>query len=318
VKLEEIINIIRTAVPDAEINVHRMPPIIVAFGGGANSTAMLVEMHRRGILPDLIMFADTGGERPETYDAVSMVDLWCRQHFGIGVEVVRKTYQGQPETLEDNCLRMNMLPSIAYGFKSCSLKHKVDPQDKFTNNWEPAVTHWETGGKCEKWIGYDAGEERRAKIRDDAKYTYRYPLIEWGIYREDCIRICNDAGLPAVKSSCFFCPSMKKREIVELAAKHPRLAARAVAMEQQAKLTSVVGLGRSFAWGDFLRNEAAQGKLFDDAGTPETPCGCYDGGVDLQENEINEAESISKGNAMWLKQNTAQIDEREQDEECHP
>jgi hypothetical protein len=255
-------------------------PNIVAYGGGANSTAMLVEMRRRNIQPNLIMFADTGGERPETYDAVALTDLWCRRNFGIGIEIVRKTYQGRPETLEENCLRMEALPSIAYGFKTCSQKYKLAPQDLFTNHWEPAVNHWATGGKCAKWIGYDAGEERRAKIRDDAKYTYRYPLIEWAIYRDDCVRICKDAGLPAVKSSCFFCPSMKKREIVELAEKHPDLAARAVSMEEQAKLTTVVGLGRSFAWGDFLRNEAAQGKLFKDAGTPETPCGCYDGGVE--------------------------------------
>jgi hypothetical protein len=252
-----------------------MNPIIVAFGGGANSTAMLVEMHRRGIQPDLVMFADTGGERPETYDAVCMVDAWCRKRFNLGIQVVRKTYQGKPETLEDNCRRMEMLPSIAYGYKSCSLKHKVEPQDKFANRWEPALSHWATGSKCEKWIGYDASEERRAKIRDDAKYVYRYPLIEWGIYREDCVSICRSEGLPSAKSSCFFCPSMKRHEITQLAKYHPDLMRRALSMEARANLTSIAGLGRSFSWAAFLRGEAAQSRLFEDH---EVPCGCYDGG----------------------------------------
>lgn len=41
-------------------------PLVVAYGLGVNSTAMLVEFARRGIRPDLILFADTGGEKPET------------------------------------------------------------------------------------------------------------------------------------------------------------------------------------------------------------------------------------------------------------
>ena len=250
-------------------------PIIVAYGGGANSTAMMVEMHRRGIRPDLIMFADTGGERPETYDAVAMVDLWCRKRFGIGIDVVRKTYQGKPETLEDNCRRMEMLPSIAYGFKSCSLKYKVDPQDKFANHWEPALACWENGGKCKKWIGYDASEERRAKISENSKYAFRYPLIEWGIYRDDCVAICRSEGLPSAKSSCFFCPSMKRHEITNLAKDHPSLIRRALDMEARAKLTSIAGLGRSFSWSAFLKGESEQSRLFADL---EVPCGCYDGG----------------------------------------
>ena len=108
--------------------------LVVAFGGGVNSTAMLVEMHKRGIKPDLILFADTGGERPETYAAVEAVSAWCAAHGMPAIGTVKKTYQGEPETLEANCLRMNMLPSIAYGFKSCSMKFKTDPQDKYCNN----------------------------------------------------------------------------------------------------------------------------------------------------------------------------------------
>ena len=42
-------------------------PLVVAYGLGVDSTAMLVEFAHRGIRPDLILFADTGGEKPETY-----------------------------------------------------------------------------------------------------------------------------------------------------------------------------------------------------------------------------------------------------------
>jgi 3'-phosphoadenosine 5'-phosphosulfate sulfotransferase (PAPS reductase)/FAD synthetase len=42
-------------------------PLVVAYGLGVNSTALLVEFVKQGIRPDLILFADTGGEKPETY-----------------------------------------------------------------------------------------------------------------------------------------------------------------------------------------------------------------------------------------------------------
>ena len=43
---------------------------VVSFGGGVNSSAMLIGMHERGITPDAILFSDTGGEKPETYQHI--------------------------------------------------------------------------------------------------------------------------------------------------------------------------------------------------------------------------------------------------------
>jgi hypothetical protein len=39
-------------------------PLVVAYGLGVDSTALLVEFARRGLRPDLVLFADTGGEKP--------------------------------------------------------------------------------------------------------------------------------------------------------------------------------------------------------------------------------------------------------------
>ena len=43
------------------------PPLVVAYGLGVDSTAMLIGLAHRGIRPDLILFADIGGEKPQTY-----------------------------------------------------------------------------------------------------------------------------------------------------------------------------------------------------------------------------------------------------------
>jgi len=154
--------------------------LVVAYGGGTNSTALLIEMWRRGIVPDLILFADTGGERPETYLYIIMFSSWLVSHGFPPITIVRKVDKdGKVMTLERNCLEQNMLPSLAYGFKTCSLKFKAAPQDKYCNHFEPALREWKSGEKVTKIIGYDADEERRAKIFNDSKYAFWYPLIEW-------------------------------------------------------------------------------------------------------------------------------------------
>lgn len=58
---------------------HKIPgntPIVVAYGGGTNSTALLIAMWLKGIKPAHILFCDTGGEREETYQFISRFDDW--------------------------------------------------------------------------------------------------------------------------------------------------------------------------------------------------------------------------------------------------
>lgn len=251
-----------------------MSLVIASYGGGTNSTAMLIECVRRKVKVDLILFADTGGEKPHTYEYTRRFDEWLRSNEMPGITWVRK--EGNGETLEENCLRCNMLPSIAYGFKGCSHKYKIEPQDKYCNNWAPAKAEWKAGRKVTKLIGFDADEEHRAKIPEDKKYRYEYPLVEWDMGRDECLETISKARLcPPGKSACYFCPSSKPSEIRQLANVYPELIERALTMEANAKLTSVKGLGRTFAWRDLL----AQAEMFDDeySQTPELVCGCYDG-----------------------------------------
>ena len=252
-----------------------MSLVIASYGGGTNSTAMLIECVRRAVQVDLILFADTGGEKPHTYEYTRRFDEWLRYNGMPGITWVKKA--GNGETLEENCFRCHMLPSIAYGYKTCSQKYKIQPQDKFCNNWGPAKSEWKAGRKVLKLIGYDADETNRTQTDyTNDKYDFRYPLVEWDMGRDECLDVIAEAGLcPPGKSACYFCPSSKPTEIRWLAHNHPELAARALAMEANAELTSVKGLGRSFAWSDLL----AQNEMFDDdySHTPELVCGCYDG-----------------------------------------
>ena len=129
-------------------------PHIVAFGGGVDSTAMIIGLIEQRRPIDLILFADTGGERPHTYDHIDNFSKWL---VGKGypeiITVKRVRKDGSLETLEEECHRRVNLPSIAYGFKSCSQKHKIAPQDKYLNSWQPAKDAWSEGlGRRFSWV----------------------------------------------------------------------------------------------------------------------------------------------------------------------
>lgn len=254
---------------------------VVSWGGGVNSTAVLVGMAERHERPALILFADTRGEKPETYAFRETLQNWL--HWANFPPIVTVANGDKAhykyKSLEANCLDKKMLPSLAYGYKTCSQKWKRRPQDEYIRAWAPAIAQWERGGKVTQLIGYDAGEARRAKPFDDPRFELRYPLIEWGWDRDACVAAIQRAKLPVpVKSACFFCPASTKAEILALKANHPALFDRAITMERNASLTSIKGLGRRFSWEEFAKTEAAQGKLFPEA--PEIACGCFDGEED--------------------------------------
>ena len=251
---------------------------IVSYGGGTNSTALLIECVTRSIPVALITFADTGGEKPHTYKYIELFSDWLVKNGMPEITIVQTVDKfGELMTLEGKCNDAGVLPSLAYGFKSCSEKHKIRPQNKFVNNWEPAKAEWKAGRRITKFIGYDAEESHRTKKDySDKKYDLWYPLVDWGMGRQACVDSIAASGLPQPgKSACFFCPSSKPHEIKQLKEVYPELADRALAMEAKADLTSIKGLGRNFAWKDILATDDMFADDFHLA--PELVCGCYDG-----------------------------------------
>ncbi len=249
---------------------------MVSYGGGINSTAMLVECVKRGIQVDLILFADTGGEKPHTYKYIKYFSKWLASHGFPSIHRVQTTdCYGTYITLEQKCYELNQLPSKAYGSPSCSDKFKIRPQNKFVNNWEPARQTWKDGNTITKLIGFDADESHRIRDYSDNKYTTRYPLVEWDMGREECLLSIQEAELDIPgKSACFFCPNSKPSEIRQLANSYPMLAERALRLEAAAELTNIKGLGRRFSWANLL-NEKEEVK--DSSISSDMPCACYDG-----------------------------------------
>jgi hypothetical protein len=264
---------------------------IVSFGGGTNSAAMIIGMVERNIPIDLITFSDTGSEFPHTYKFMGLFDEWLDVR-GLPKIITAQAVDkdGKAMTLEEHCLMYGYLPSIAYGIKQCSVRFKIQPQEKFCNNHQPCREVWERGERVNRYIGYDSGEARRvihakAKTIDDSKYVGHYPLYDWGWDREKCVEVVVNAGLPKPsKSSCFFCPSMKKHEIESLWKTYPKLFERAAEIERRAEPNNKTakGLGRDWSWRDYKKATEAQMSLFDFEDSTggcicDMPCGCYDG-----------------------------------------
>lgn len=249
---------------------------IVSYGGGTDSTAMIVHLHETGVRPDHIVFADTGGEKPYTYDYLKIMRDWCSD---VGFPDIITVVGSQPKqiidgTLENSCLRLKTLPPKAFGFGTCSEKWKINPFNKWAKTQR-------LGDMPIKMIGFDFDEPDRAeKAQEEKGWNKIFPLMEcfWG--RAECKEAIKRAGLPQPgKSACFFCPSSKKNEILQLREEYPELMTRALRMEKIGianKVKSVKGLGRSFSWAKLLLAHDSQMSLFDFMPEPQD-CGCFDG-----------------------------------------
>ena len=257
--------------------------IVVNYGGGTNSTALLIECVKRGVGVDLVVFADTGSEMPHTYAYLPVVSEWLAGRGLPPIDVVRWVRKdGRFIPLHEWCEEHETVPSRAFGMAGCTSKWKQQPIDKWLRSHHHVHAEHEQGRTVERWIGYDADEPQRAdrmveKNPHPSWWTWHAPLVEWGMGREECVASIVEAGLPLPgKSACWMCPSNRKSEILELKKSHPEHLARALRMERAAIEAGNLGrhtrrgLGGRLNWGEYLRTgEGVEPE--------EAACGCYDG-----------------------------------------
>ncbi len=244
---------------------------VVPFGGGVNSVALMIELVRKGIRPDYIIFANTGGwtnlgEKHETYRYVRFFSKWLKSKGYPKITTVTYNKEG----LYNEVIRLKTLPSIAFNWKTCSQKWKIQASDKYLKR--------RNVNDVKKIIGYDAGESHRTnKNYTEDGVSFWYPLVEWNLDRFDCVKIIIDAGMPLPsKSSCFFCPNMSDWEIHKLKESDPCRFDKAIEMEENAqeRLTQVRGLGRKKKWSEIITEpflELNEDEIFE---LDKMPCSC--------------------------------------------
>lgn len=194
---------------------------IVSYGGGVNSTALVIFLVKNRFPLDYVVFADTGDEMPETYEYLQHMEKFCRKNK-IAFHIV-KVRRG--DSLSDRCLRRKVVPSQMWRW--CTRDMKVHPIHTFYRSLKTHVY---------QYMGIDYDEIRRMKDPKVDYVTNLYPLIDYKIGRNGCIELIKEAGLPVpVKSGCFFCPFNSVERWAEVYEKHPDLYKYAMKIEENGK-----------------------------------------------------------------------------------
>jgi hypothetical protein len=134
------------------------------------------------------------------------------------------------------------IPVAAGDKRLCTVIAKVERFEAWLRDRWP-------GQLVEVWVGFEAGEEKRA-AKDpnaggrrpakpgDAVRRNRFPLIEWQLCRCRCEAIVRAAGYPVPrKSACTFCPMASKGDWQALARELPETFATIAKLEHDKPLT---------------------------------------------------------------------------------
>lgn len=191
---------------------------ILSFGAGLNSSTMLILMQERGDPLDLVIFADTGEESSETYEAL---DYYRKKSLAEFVTV--KSPHGN---LYDYYYNKGKTPSRM--IRDCTDKFKISPMRHYIRE------RWGREERFTFYIGIDYGESHRMSDSDVKYIDQKYPLVDAKMNREDCQQFLKDRGLLIPpKSGCMLCVFNKKQTWLDMKRDNPELFARAVALEQK-------------------------------------------------------------------------------------
>lgn len=162
------------------------------------------------------VFADHGGDYPETYEYVNML-----KEKGYPITVLDCKVDGL--NLYDYSLKYGIMPSR--WMRWCTDKYKIRPLYDYYQR------------PCIVYIGFHAGETKRAKPSRDKDIYNEFPLIEKGIDQEGCKDVIINAGLFVPrKSGCYFCPFASKKEFEQIRDHNPDLWCKVKKMETTANI----------------------------------------------------------------------------------
>lgn len=185
----------------------------LSFGGGVNSTALLIYLEAEG--EDFeIVFVNHGGCWPETYDYVAYL-----RDEGYEITEIIPTASGC-HTILEYCYLRHIVPGVKRRF--CTDHFLLRPMWRYVDK------------PCVMYIGISEDEKQRARESGKKLIQNKYPLIDAEITREGCLEIIKSAGLKIpTRSSCYFCPFMDKGTARRLYRDHPDLFQEVVKLEKE-------------------------------------------------------------------------------------
>lgn len=194
------------------------PLRVLSLGAGVQSTVMLLMSLRGGFgeAPDVAIFADTGWEPHAVMEHLTWLESEAAliapnfQIFRVAAGNIRTDLI---EGCAGNGRRFSAIPYFTagggMGRRQCTREYKITPLGKATRwllGYQPRQRI--PSASAEMWIGITTDEATRMKPARNAWQRNRWPLIEIGMSRRDCIAWFADhyPDRKLVKSSCVGCP----------------------------------------------------------------------------------------------------------------
>jgi 3'-phosphoadenosine 5'-phosphosulfate sulfotransferase (PAPS reductase)/FAD synthetase len=224
----------------------------LSYGGGVQSTALLVLAATGRLAVDVAIFANVGdhAEHPATLAYVR--DVAAPYAAAHGVELIQRGRGGANPDLFDRLagpggflgIPVRMGVSGAPGRRSCTHDYKLvvvgrELKARGATPADPATV----------MVGISTDEISRANNRRALPYeTVTYPLLDLRMSRTDCARTIAAAGLPVPpKSSCWFCPFHSRATWQTMRTDDPAMFDRACQLEDTLNAKRAAG-GRDPVW----------------------------------------------------------------------
>lgn len=173
--------------------------------------------------------ADTGCEKPQTYQHFKEYQLPLIKDLGYRFEIVKSIHwERSSETLYEYSVRKQKIPFRA-GSRYCTAIFKADPIEHYMvhNGFHPK------GSQVDLVLGIAFDELTRMRTNKRKWMNNVYPLVDHRVTRNGCIYIIEKAGYPIPhKSGCVFCPFQRKREWLWELKENPFAVDQGVAMEE--------------------------------------------------------------------------------------
>jgi len=202
---------------------------VISYGGGVQSTALVVLAMQRGWRIDEIVHVDLlDAESPATREYVASFAGWLRETYNRGITILQRDLYG------DMLARPAFTPAPwrsrdgSFMLKrQCTRQYKVEPirrylYDKYRRE------------RIGLMLGISVDEFHRMRDSGFKRIENVYPLVDERLTRNDCRAIIERAGLtPPPKSSCWFCPYRSARSQSELLRQYPALREKGEELERR-------------------------------------------------------------------------------------
>jgi hypothetical protein len=178
---------------------------VLSLGAGVQSTTLaLLAAHGEIAMPDCAIFADPQWESRAVYDhlerLIAMLPFPVYRVTGgdIRQSIATGGFDPIPWHIEGGM-----------GRRQCTKVYKLYPIRRKVREL--------LGGKtprvgCEMWLGISRDEAHRIKPSTVAYIRNRWPLIERGMTRHDCLRRLERWGIAAPRSACCGCPFLSDHD----------------------------------------------------------------------------------------------------------